>query len=150
MTSLIKKQISILVFDDEESIVEFIKMRLESGGFTVYTAFDGNEAVSLARKLSPNITILDIMLPGINGYEVCSQIKKSIKTSIYNLLKYLLVNNGLVLTKSTILEKIWGFDFSGDADIIEVYIRYLRDKIGDKKHNIIRNVRGAGYKVVVQ
>ena len=229
MTSLINKQINILIVDDEESIVEFIKMGLEAEGFTVNTAFDGIDAVSLARELSPHIIILDIMLPGINGYEVCSQIKKSIKTSIimltarddidervkgldlgaddymvkpfsfkellarinarlrnsfpaladiilvgdfsidngaheiffqdrllelspteYNLLNYLLINNGLVLSKTTILENVWGFDFNGEVNIVEVYIRYLRDKIGDNEHNIIRTVRGVGYKVAVQ
>ncbi len=228
MNSLIKDQIHILVVDDEENIVEFIKMGLEDEGFTVHIAFDGNEAVSLAKKINPHIIILDIMLPGINGYEVCSEIKKAIKTSIimltarddiddrvrgldlgaddymvkpfsfkellarinarlrnnfpelndiisigdfsiddgaheiafkynllelspteYNLLKYLLLNNGLVLSKPTILEKVWGFNFNGEVNIVEVYIRYLRDKIGDKEHNIIRTVRGFGYKVVV-
>lgn len=68
----------------------------------------------------------------------------------YNLLKYLLLNNGLVLSKPTILEKVWGFQFNGKVNIVEVYIRYLRDKIGDNEHNIIRTVRGFGYKVVVQ
>ena len=77
MNSLIKEQIHILVVDDEESIVEFIKMGLEDEGFTVDIAFDGNEAVSLAKKINPHIIILDIMLPGINGYEVCSEIKKA-------------------------------------------------------------------------
>lgn len=228
MTSLIKEQINILVVDDEESIVEFIKMGLEVEGYTVHVAFNGFEAVSLARKLNPHIIILDIMLPGMDGYEVCSQIKKSIKASIimltarddvddrvkgldlgaddymvkpfsfkeliarinarlrnsfpelsdvnhiggfsiddgaheityhnkvldlpptqYNLLKYLLLNNGLVLSKSSILEKVWGYDFNGEENIVEVYIRYLRDKIGDKDHSIIRTVRGVGYKVVL-
>lgn len=226
--ALTKEQIHILVVDDEESIVEFIKMGLEAEGFTVYTAFDGNEAVYKAKELSPQVIILDIMIPGMNGYEVCSEIKKSIKTSIimltarddidnrvrglnlgaddymvkpfsfkellarinarlrnsfpemtdiihvgdfhiddgaheieyngkpltlspteYNLLKFLLINNGLVLSKQTIIEKVWGYDFNGEENIVEVYIRYLRDKIGDKEHNIIRTVRGVGYKVVV-
>lgn len=228
MTMLIKEQINILVVDDEESIVEFIKMGLEAEGYNVYTACNGVEAVSQAIKLSPHIIILDIMLPGMSGYEVCSLIKKSVKSSIimltarddvddrvkgldlgaddymvkpfsfkeliarinarlrnsfpeisdvnrigefsiddgaheitygnkvldlpltqYNLLKYLLLNNGLVLSKSSILEKVWGYDFNGEENIVEVYIRYLRDKIGDKDHNIIRTVRGVGYKVVL-
>lgn len=67
MNSLIKEQIHILVVDNEESIVEFIKMGLEDEGFDVHIAFDGNEAVSLAKKLNPQIVILDIMLPGIIG-----------------------------------------------------------------------------------
>jgi len=226
--NILREQINILVVDDEISIVEFIRMGLEAEGYTVYAANDGNEAVDLAIKINPHIIILDIMLPGINGYEVCKKIKNAIKTSIimltakdeeddlvkgldlgaddymvkpfsfrellarinarlrnnypelsdsiqlgafsiddgaheikykgnildlpptqYKLLSLLLLNNGLVISKSTILEKIWGYDFNGEENIVEVYIRYLRDKIGDDDHNIIRTVRGVGYKVVI-
>ncbi|OOM80817.1 response regulator transcription factor [Clostridium sp. BL-8] len=229
MNPLTRGQITILVVDDEKSIVDFIKMGLEAEGYVVYSAFDGNEAIELAQKINPHIVILDIMLPGINGYEVCSRIKKCIKTSIimltarddvddkvrgldigaddymakpfsfkellarinarirssfpelnniqqlgnfviddraheityngkvldlpptqYNLLRFLLVNNGMALSKSLILEKVWGYDFNGEENIVEVYIRYLRDKIEDKEHNIIKTVRGVGYKVVIQ
>lgn len=228
MDSLNKDRINILVVDDEDSITLFIKMGLEAEGFNVHTASDGIEAISLAKELKPNVIILDIMMPGMDGYEVCSEIKKFIKTSIimltakdeiddrvkglnlgaddymikpfsfkellarinarlrnsfpeltgivcigdfsiddsaheisfhnkvlalspteYNLLKYLLINNGLVLSKDSILEKVWDFDFNGEKNIVEVYIRYLRDKIGDKEHRIICTVRGVGYKVVV-
>lgn len=223
------KQIRILVVDDEEDIVRFLKMGLENEGFVVYTALNGNDAVSMANLLKPQIIILDIMLPGMDGYEVCSKIRKSIKTSIimltakdeiddkvrglnlgaddymvkpfsfrellarinarlrntfpeltgkmivgdfeindlaheisykkkllplspteYNLLRYLLLNNGLVLSKQTIMEKIWGMSYNGDDNIVEVYIRYLREKMGDRDHTIIRTIRGVGYKVVVE
>jgi two-component system OmpR family response regulator len=77
-----RDQITILIVDDEKSIVDFIKMGLEGEGYLVYEAYDGNEAIELARKINPNIVILDIMLPGMDGYEVCSIIKKSIKTSV--------------------------------------------------------------------
>jgi len=229
MNSIVKEQITILVVDDEKSIIDFIKMGLESEGYIVYSAFDGNEAIELAQKINPHIIILDIMLPGMDGYEVCSRIKKLIKTSIimltardevddkvkgldtgaddymakpfsfkellarinarirnsfpelnqvvsigdfaiddgaheftycgkiidlpptqYNLLRFLLINNGTVLSKSLILEKVWGYDFNGEENIVEVYVRYLRDKIDDKEHNIIKTVRGVGYKMVAQ
>jgi len=233
MNLLAREQITILIVDDEKSIVDFIKMGLEAEGYTVYSAYNGNEAIELAQKINPHIIILDIMLPGMDGYEVCSRIKKSIKTSIktsiimltardevddkvrgldigaddymakpfsfkellarinarirnsfpelddvinigeftiddgaheftyrgkvldlpptqYNLLRFLLINNGIVLSKSLILEKVWGYDFNGEENIVEVYIRYLRDKIEDKEHNIIRTIRGVGYKVVAQ
>lgn len=229
MSSLAKEKINILVVDDEKSIVDFIKMGLEAEGYSVYEAYDGREAIEVANKVNPHIVILDLMIPEINGYEVCSRIKKSMKTSIimltardeiddkvrgldagaddymskpfsfkeliarinarlrnsfpelnnvinigdfciddgaheftqcgnllklspteYNLLKFLLVNNGMVLSKSIILEKVWGYDFNGEENIVEVYIRYLRDKLKDKDHEIIRTVRGVGYKMVVQ
>ncbi|AJH01557.1 two-component system response regulator [Clostridium beijerinckii] len=225
----VRDQITILIVDDEKSIVDFIKMGLEAEGYLVYEAYDGNQAIEIASKITPNIVILDIMLPGMDGYEVCSIIKKSIKTSVimltaldevddkvkgldigaddymakpfsfkellarinarirnsfpelsditnignfkvddkaheityrekvldlpptqYNLLSFLLMNNGIALSKSLILEKVWGYDFNGEDNIVEVYIRYLRDKIGDKDHNIIKTVRGVGYKMVAQ
>ncbi|URZ07821.1 response regulator transcription factor [Clostridium felsineum] len=220
---------SIMVVDDEEHIVEFLKMGLEAEGFKVYTAYNGLEAVKSIKNLNPSLIILDVMLPLMNGFEVCSLIKKnsdipiimltakdeiddrvlgldlgaddymvkpfsfkellarinarlrsrlsdtsskviigpfsvddkaheitylnnllSLSPTEYNLLKYLLLNNNIALSKDQILEKIWGYDFSGEKNIIEVYIRYLRDKISDKDHNIIRTIRGVGYKVVVK
>ncbi|HEY5525768.1 MAG TPA: response regulator transcription factor [Clostridium sp.] len=229
MSSSGNEKINILVVDDEKSIVDFIKMGLEAEGYSVYEAYDGKEAVEVANKVHPHIVILDVMIPEIDGYEVCSRIKKGMKTSIimltardeiddkvrgldigaddymskpfsfkellarinarlrtsfpelnnvihigeffiddgaheftqggkivelsptqYNLLKFLLVNNGLALSKALILEKVWGYDFNGEENIVEVYIRYLRDKIEDKDHKIIRTVRGVGYKMVVQ
>lgn len=228
MNPLTRGQITILVVDDEKSIVDFIKMGLEAEGYVVYSAFDGNEAIELAKEINPNIVILDIMLPGMDGYEVCSRLKKLVKASIimltarddiddkvmgldigaddymakpfsfkellarinarirnnfpelsdivhigsfsiddgaheitycgkvldlpptqYNLLRFLLINNGMALSKSLILEKVWGYDFNGEENIVEVYIRYLRDKIEDKDHSIIKTVRGVGYKVVI-
>lgn len=225
---MLKEDINILVVDDEESIVEFIKMGLEAEGYNVYTCFDGYTAVELAREIKPHIIILDIMLPGINGFEVCSKIRNEINTSVimlsamydvndrvyglnagaddymvkpfdfiellarinarlrnsfpeltdtmkigefsindeaheicfqgrllelspteYNLLGYLLLNNKIVLSKQKILEKVWGFDFNGEDNIVEVYIRYLRNKLGDNSHQIIKTVRGVGYKVVL-
>ena len=229
MSLITREQITILVVDDEKSIVDFIQMGLESEGYIVYTALHGNEAIELANRVNPNIVILDVMLPGMDGYEVCSIIKRSTKASIimltaldevddkvkgldigaddymakpfsfkellarinarirnsfpelnnvtsvgeftiddkahevtycgeildlpptqYNLLRFLIMNNGMALSKSLILEKVWGYNFNGEENIVEVYIRYLRDKIDDKEHNIIRTVRGVGYKMVAQ
>jgi len=223
-----EEAIRILVVDDEVNIVEFLKMGLISEGFAVYTAYDGIKAIAAAREVKPHIVILDLMLPGTNGYEVCTQIKSSVKTSVimltakdevdncvrgltlgaddyitkpfsfkellariqvrmrnaypemlkimtfgvfkfddvaheisyrkrlleltpteYNLLKYLLINNGIVLSKSKILEKVWGYDFYGDENIVEVYIRCLRQKIGPEGHRTILTIRGAGYKVMI-
>src|SRR5690606_1864725 len=65
----------------------------------------------------------------------------------YELLKLLLTNHGAVLSKTTILDKVWGYDFGGEHNIVEVYIRSLREKLGDKEHRIIRTLRGAGYRL---
>ncbi|MFH0346635.1 response regulator transcription factor [Bacillus vallismortis] len=68
----------------------------------------------------------------------------------YELLKLLVLNHGLVLSKARILDKVWGYDFYGEENIVEVYIRSLREKLNDKKHEVIRTVRGAGYRVDIE
>ncbi|MEM5818418.1 MAG: helix-turn-helix domain-containing protein, partial [Desulfitobacterium hafniense] len=65
----------------------------------------------------------------------------------YELLKFLILNQGLVLSKTMILDKVWGYDFVGDDNIVEVYIRSLREKLGDKEHRLIRTLRGSGYRM---
>lgn len=227
-----KTAIKVLIVDDEENIIKFLKMGLEAEGYEVYSADNGIEGVERAKNIKPDVVILDIMMPGLNGYEACREIKNSIDTIVimltareevedrvkgleigaddymikpfsyrelvarinvrlrnrrtevseksqkesekgtcdflinedaheirykgkilelspteYNLLKYLLNNVGIVLSKSKILDKVWGYDFYGDENIVEVYIRYLRNKIGDKDYKIIQTVRGAGYKL---
>ena len=82
MSSSGNEKINILVVDDEKSIVDFIKMGLEAEGHSVYEAYDGKEAIEVAHRVNPHIVILDIMIPEINGYEVCLRLKKSMKTSI--------------------------------------------------------------------
>jgi DNA-binding response OmpR family regulator len=64
----------------------------------------------------------------------------------YDLLEYLLQNKGLVLTRDQIIEHVWGYDFVGDSNILDVYIRYLRNKIDyPYQTKLIHTVRGVGY-----
>jgi len=66
----------------------------------------------------------------------------------FDLLKCLLLNKGIVLSRDTLLEKVWGYDYPGDTNIVDVYIRYLRSKIDDRYNiKIIHTVRGVGYQV---
>ncbi len=66
----------------------------------------------------------------------------------FDLLEYLILNKGIVLTRDAILEKVWGYDFMGDTNIVDVYIRYLRGKIDDKYQvKLIHTVRGVGYQL---
>ncbi|MGE4272544.1 MAG: response regulator transcription factor [Desulfitobacterium sp.] len=220
------KGIKILIIDDEPNILEFLAMGLLNEGFEVQTALDGMAGITLAKQFHPHIIILDIMMPGMDGFEVCRMLKKLEQVSIimltakdevedrvkglrtgaddymakpfsfeellariyarvrnqfphlleevavgplrmddrrkeilfhekalelspteYELLKFLILNQGLVLSKSMILDKVWGYDFVGDDNIVEVYIRSLREKLGDKEHRLIRTLRGAGYRM---
>lgn len=66
----------------------------------------------------------------------------------FDLLKFLMLNNEIVLTRDTILEKVWGYEYAGDTNIVDVYIRYLRIKIDDRYHQkFIHTIRGVGYQL---
>jgi len=222
------KGIKVLLVDDEPNILQFLELGLTNEGFDVQTAQDGMTAITVARQFQPHVAILDVMMPGMDGFEVCKMLKKSENVAIimltakdevddrvkgltlgaddyvvkpfsfeellariharvrnqfpnllgevaagpfriddrrkeinyadkvlelspteYELLKFLVTNHGLVLSKSMILDKVWGYDFGGEENIVEVYIRSLRDKLGDKEHRVIRTLRGAGYRVDV-
>ena len=72
----------ILVVDDEEHIRELVRLYLEKAGFTVAVAADGEEAVESAKKLAPQLIILDIMLPKMDGLAVCREVRKFAETPI--------------------------------------------------------------------
>lgn len=65
----------ILLVDDEPQLVEVVKMRLEANGYTVLAAYDGQEALDKARQEKPDLIILDLMLPKVDGYKVCRMLK---------------------------------------------------------------------------
>lgn len=65
----------ILLVDDEAQLVELVKMRLEANGYQVLTAYDGKDALDMAKKEMPDLIILDLMLPKIDGYKVCRMLK---------------------------------------------------------------------------
>ena len=65
----------ILIVDDEKDIVETLKFILESEGYDCVVAYDGEEALSLAKNENPDLIVLDVMLPKINGYKVCRLLK---------------------------------------------------------------------------
>ncbi|MFC5531966.1 response regulator transcription factor [Cohnella yongneupensis] len=218
--------INVLVVDDEINISQFIELGLKNEGYAVMTAMNGNEAIAAAETFSPHVVILDVMMPGMDGFEVCRRLKRMKPVAIimltakedvedrvrgletgaddympkpfsfsellariqarvrnqfpyllelvelgpfhidsmrrelsyqnkqldlspteFELLKHLVVHHGLVLSKSAILNQVWGYDFGGEENIVEVYIRSLRDKLRDRDHRIIRTIRGAGYRV---
>ena len=217
-------RLKALVVDDEPSILDFIKLGLGYEGFEVKTARDGPNGLALARDYNPDVIVLDVMLPGMDGMEVCQRIRAQSDAGIvmltarddlqdrilgldrgaddyvvkpfrfeelmariravlrrrgttrqqvltfadlsldqdtrevhrgerlieltpreYDLLKLFMFNQRLVLSKETILERVWGYDFEGDANIVEVYVRYLREKLDDIPPKLIQTVRGVGY-----
>jgi len=93
----------VLVVDDERNIVELLKFNLEKEGYEVLVAYDGIEAVKLAREERPDLIILDIMLPGQGGLEVCRQLRKEMKTPIL-----------MATAKGEEIDKILGLELGAD------------------------------------
>lgn len=233
--------LKVLVIDDEENIIEFLRLGLRYENFQVESASDGEQGVTAAQRINPDLVILDVMMPGIDGLEVCRRLrdnpttrdvpilmltaKDEVKDRIiglktgaddyltkpfdfdellerirailrrhnrarasatgsndddingqvlqfadlrlntatrevtrsgrqieltateYNLLHLFMSHPRQVLDRQTILNRVWGYDFLGETNIIEVYVRYLREKIEDSPSTprLIQTVRSVGY-----
>jgi len=223
----------VLVIDDEESIIDLIKLGLKYEGFEVVAASDGEEGIASAQRTNPMFIILDWMLPDMDGLEVCRRLRSNPTThdipillltakgevgsrveglntgaddyltkpfsfeelvarirailrrlnhstmaensqvlsvgdvelnlathevaragrqidltvTEYNLLHLFMSHAGQALDRQTILNQVWGYDFLGETNIIEVYVRYLREKIEDSPSSprYIQTIRGVGY-----
>ena len=223
----------VLVIDDEENIIDLIKLGLKYEGFKVEAASDGEEGITVAQRYNPVFIILDWMLPDMDGLEVCRRLRTNPTTqdipillltakdaivnrveglntgaddyltkpfsfeelvarirailrrlnnsataekshilqisdlqldkathevtragrlidltvTEYNLLHLFMSHPGQVLDRQTILNQVWGYDFLGETNIIEVYVRYLREKIEDSPGSprFIQTIRGVGY-----
>ncbi|MEM9568135.1 MAG: response regulator transcription factor [Cyanobacteria bacterium P01_E01_bin.34] len=223
----------ILIVEDEEKLAKFIELELGYEGYRVSVANDGTSGMMAAREQEPDLILLDWMLPGITGIEICRRLRQTgnrvpvilmtakddvvdrvegldagaddyvvkpfsieellarvrahlrryggqgegklsfldlsldpitrevmrrsdddeaavrrieLTAKEFDLLRYLMEHPRQVLTRQQILENVWGYDFMGDSNIIEVYIRYLRLKVeqeGEKR--LIQTVRGVGY-----
>ena len=222
----------ILVVDDEDHIVELISYNLINSGYKVIIANNGIDAVKLAKEENPRLMLLDLMIPGLDGYDVCKAIRsdnntkdisvimltakgeeldkilglelgaddymtkpfsirellarikavlrrtkslggseeifktngilinfdrrevlisdKKIDLTLkeFELLEILVKNRGKILTRETLLDKIWGYEYIGETRTVDVHIRYLRKKIevDDKNPKFIETIRGVGYR----
>lgn len=215
----------ILVVDDDPEIVGFVRRGLIYEGYAVDTAGDGADALAKMRESEPDLVILDIMMPGIDGLEVSNRVRQASDVPIlmltakgtvtdrvagldsgaddylvkpfafdellarvrallrrrqprqgetlrfcdlslspatrevirggealeltpleFNLLEMFMHNPRQVLHRDVILERIWGYDFGGESNVIEVYMSYLRSKLEtNNKPRLIHTVRGVGY-----
>ena len=160
--------IRALVVDDEEMLKELVSMALKMIGWEVQSAGDGPSALNIARDWRPDVLVLDIMMPGFDGLELLNRIRKfypevpclflTAKDSVDNRIEGLaagaddyvtkpfsMEDAKRVVSKSQILDNVWNYDFGGQANIVELYISYLRKKIDVGREPMIHTVRGAGY-----
>ncbi|MEA5607857.1 response regulator transcription factor [Nodularia spumigena] len=219
----------ILLVEDEVKLARFIELELSYEGYQVSVAYDGLTALTAARELDIDLVILDWMLPGLSGLEICRRLRSTgdqvpvilltakdevsdghrvagldagaddyvvkpfsveellarvrahlrrnqdadagdilqfedlslnrrtrevfrgqrlidLTAKEFDLLEYLLTHPRQVITRDRILEQVWDYDFIGDSNIIEVYIRYLRLKLEtNNEKRLIQTVRGVGY-----
>ena len=215
----------ILIIEDDEGILRVLRRGLGYEGYIIDTALDGENGLHLARERRPDLVILDWMLPGMDGLEVCqrlralgsmpilmltardtvqdrvqgldvgaddymtkpfeldelnarirallrrTQLERSpvlsfsdleLDTSTrqatrherviqltakeYDLLELFLRHPRQVLTREMIFDRVWGYDFGGESNVLDVYIRYLRQKLeGEGEARLIHTVRGVGY-----
>lgn len=220
----------ILIVEDDQTVLNFEVKELEHEGYTTISATNGRQALELFEKESPDLVLLDIMLPELNGIEVLRRIRKSssvpvimvtAKGEVYDrvnglmtgaddyiskpfaieellariyallrrsnnsatsetvlknhdveldvqsmilkvqnqtyslskieffLLKYLLENQNVVLSRNQIIDNVWGKDYIIEEGTIDVYINYLRSKIDQPlKAQYIKTIRGIGYMMV--
>jgi two-component system OmpR family response regulator len=214
----------ILVVDDEPFITDLLSAALRFEGFAVDVASTGAEALAKTRSERPDLVMLDIMLPDLEGIEVCRRLREGgdrvpvvfltardatedkvsglsvgddyvtkpfsldelvarvravlrraghegggeltfadlsmdvdthevwrhghlieLTATEFNVLQYLLENARRVVPKAEILDRVWGDDFAGDANIVETYISYLRKKVDEHDPPLIHTVRRVGY-----
>jgi DNA-binding response OmpR family regulator len=219
------ERLRVLVVDDEPQILEFLRMGLTYEGFDVQTASDGAAALRQVTAYHPDVVILDIMLPQVDGLDVARRVRQArndvpilmltaretvddrvegldsgaddyltkpfafkellarirallrrrginlgrllafedvqmdrethqvtrgnreieLTPREFDLLELFLLHPRQVLPRETILMRIWGYDYSGDSNIIEVFVRHLREKLDDEGARLIQTVRGIGY-----
>ncbi len=214
---------NILVVDDEKLIRDVIKEYLKLENYEVYEAENGIEAINIATNKNIDLIIMDIMMPKMDGYTACKEIKKikdipfimlsarseeydkligfdlgiddyvtkpfspkelvarvkaikkrnskeeyltlagikidnlahevyideqkiTLTPKEYDLLKYLIENKNIALSRENLLSNIWGYDFYGDDRTVDTHIKTLRSELGSYR-NLIKTVRGMGYKI---
>ena len=215
----------VLVVDDEENIREVVREYLELNGYEAYEASDGIEALELVKSAQLDCVILDVMMPRLDGFSTCKQIKKissvpvimlSARQEEYDklfgfelgvddyvtkpfspkelmarvkvvlergqktggssglkfggleidipgrsvlvdgekarltpkeidLLIYLVQNRNVALSRQTLLEEVWNYDYYGDDRTVDTHIKMLRHNLGNYRDHIV-TVRGMGYK----
>lgn len=112
----------VLIVEDDRALSDILFYNLQKEGFNTFRAFDGREALEQARQKQPDIVILDLMLPGIDGIEVCRQIRKNASTSAAGIL--------MLTAKTEEVDQLVGFSAGADDYVVKPYsMRVLLERI---------------------
>ncbi|MEM7476274.1 MAG: response regulator transcription factor [Planctomycetota bacterium] len=112
----------VLIVEDDKSLSEVLSYNLEKEGFNVFKAFDGREGIEQAKLKKPDIILLDVMLPGVNGIDVCKQIRKFKETKDAGIL--------MLTAKGEDLDQVGGFEAGADDYVVKPYsMRVLLERI---------------------
>src|SRR5665647_3553948 len=145
--------VRVLVVDDEPMLGDLLSTALRYEGWQVETALNGRTAVRTAASLDPDVVVLDVMLPDMSGLDVLRRLREArpripvlhLTATEFELLRYFMRNPRRVLSKAQILDRVWQYDFGGQANIVELYVSYLRRKIDAGRSPMIHTLRGVGY-----
>src|SRR6266581_121154 len=134
----------ILIVDDDAMAREILKRILEHAGYEVMTAGSGPEALRKLHEGIPHLVVVDLMMPEMDGFELCRRIKSHLDVPIVILVR----NAGRVVTNETLLAKAWAGDEEAYEEGLRVHISRLRSKIesNPSKPTYIQTKRGVGYR----
>lgn len=117
----------ILIVDDEKPIVDILKFNLEKEGFTTTVAYDGEEAINMALSVKPDLILLDLMLPKVDGFNVCKEIRKHLTCPII-----------MLTAKEEVVDKIIGLELGADDYMTKPFS--IREVIARIKANLRKHV----------
>lgn len=117
----------ILIVDDEKPIVDILKFNLEKEGFTTTVAYDGEEAINMALSVNPDLILLDLMLPKVDGFNVCKEIRKHLTCPII-----------MLTAKEEVVDKIIGLELGADDYMTKPFS--IREVIARIKANLRKHV----------
>ncbi len=117
----------ILIVDDERPIVDILKFNLEKEGFTTAVAYDGEEAINMALSVKPDLILLDLMLPKVDGFNVCKEIRKHLTCPII-----------MLTAKEEVVDKIIGLELGADDYMTKPFS--IREVIARIKANLRKHV----------
>src|SRR5207302_170509 len=148
----------ILLIEDEPAIADAVAYALQDAGFEVDAIGDGTEALEASRQRDYDLMILDLVLPGMSGLQVCVNHHAAtiadpvlqLTPSEFRLLALLATEPGRVFTREELVRHLWQSDFLGDRRAIDVHISNLRRKLepNPRQPERLVTVRGTGYKLM--